>query len=225
MKMLKRVAAKLPASWQAELKRVHFSRQLRNGTFLTDEPEYAILENFLKAGDWVLDVGANVGHYTKRFSELVGAEGRVVAFEPVPETMALLAANVRRFRFANVTLINAAVSDCVNTVGMTLPKFDTGLINYYEAHLTPSEESHFTVLAFPGDALFSAQPIKLIKIDAEGHEAHVLAGMQQIIRTLRPTLIVETQSEEVVRSLTALGYHGERLPDSPNVLFTTPAVL
>ncbi|GAA3978100.1 FkbM family methyltransferase [Allohahella marinimesophila] len=225
MTILKRVAAKLPESWQAELKRLHFSRQLKNGTFNTDEPEYGILDSLIKPGDWVLDVGANVGHYTKRFSELVGTGGRVVAFEPVPETMALLAANVRKFKFPNVTLFNTAVSDRVDVVGMSLPKFASGLTNYYEANLTSSQDAQLTVLTVPIDALFLDRPIALIKIDAEGHEAFVLAGMNKLIRTRRPTLIVETGSEEVINSLTSLKYEAERLPGSPNVLFRPQAML
>ena len=40
--------------------------------------------------DWIVDVGANVGHYTKRLSELVGPKGRVIAFEPILETFSIL---------------------------------------------------------------------------------------------------------------------------------------
>lgn len=46
-------------------------------------------------GDWALDIGANVGHYTKRMSDLAGPEGRVIAFEPVPDTFAVLCANAQ----------------------------------------------------------------------------------------------------------------------------------
>src|SRR5215470_17062957 len=111
MNLLKRIAATLPAVWQNELKRVHFRNQIRHNRFVTDEPEYSILPTLISAGDWVIDVGANVGHYTKRFSELVGPTGRVIAFEPVPETFALLAANLQVLPKTNATLINAAVSD------------------------------------------------------------------------------------------------------------------
>ena len=91
--------------------------------------------NFIKPRDWVIDIGANVGHYTKRFSDLVGPEGVVIAFEPVSETFSLLAANVQLFKFANVTLINAAASDELSLVGMKIPSFNTGLKNFYQAHV------------------------------------------------------------------------------------------
>jgi FkbM family methyltransferase len=219
MKLLKRIAAVLPAAWQSELKRIHFRRQIRRDSFVTPEPEYAILPDLISAGDWVLDVGANVGHYTKRFSELVGPTGRVIAFEPVPETFALLAANLQVLPKTNVTLINAAVSDKTNLVGMSIPVFDTGLRNFYQAHLSDSLSSGLQVLALCFDNLNIAHKIALIKIDAEGHEAGVLRGMRQILLRDKPTLIVETDSSEVEDSLKRMGYVPERLRDSPNVLF------
>ena len=96
---------------------------------MTDEKEYALLDSFLQPGDWVLDLGANVGHYTMRMSELVGHSGRVIAVEPMPDTFALLAANTRVFEHANVSLLNVAASDRIATVGIELPSFAEGLPN------------------------------------------------------------------------------------------------
>lgn len=231
MTFLKRLAAALPGRWQSELKKRRFARQIRNGTFATDEPEYAILPDVLQPGDWVLDVGANVGHYTKRFSDLVGPHGRVVAFEPVPETFAILAANSREFEHENVTLINAAASDSLNTVAMSIPRFDTGLDNFYMAHIESGphiesghaeagDPSGLSVLSLPVDALGMGDEVALVKIDAEGHEASVLEGMQGILERAKPVLIVETESEGVIAQLTAKGYDADRLDGSPNVLFT-----
>src|SRR5512144_2877298 len=110
---LKRLAAFLPARCQHQLRRVYFSWEIKRRRFMTDEKEFALLDSFLRPGDWALDIGANVGHYTLRMAELVGREGRVVAVEPVPDTFALLAANARLFRYENVTLLNIAASDRV----------------------------------------------------------------------------------------------------------------
>jgi len=219
MKLLKRIAATLPPLWQNELKRIHFRSQMRRGTFVTPEPEYAILSTLISAGDWVIDVGANVGHYTKRLSELVGPTGRVIAFEPVPETFALLAGNLQVFPKANVTLINAAVSDNTDLAGMSIPAFDTGLRNFYQAHLSDSSDSSLQVLTLCLNSLNFTHKITLIKIDAEGHEAGVLRGMHQILIRDKPILIVETDSREIEDGLQRIGYTPERLDGSPNVLF------
>ncbi|MDO3722417.1 FkbM family methyltransferase [Marinobacter sp. chi1] len=135
MDALKELAARLPNSWQDELKRIHYGGQIKKGRFVADEPEYESLDQLINDGDWVIDIGANVGHYTKKFSELVGPAGRVIAFEPVPTTFSLLAANVQKFPLKNVSLFNAAVSDKLDLAGMAVPTFSTGLSNYYPAYL------------------------------------------------------------------------------------------
>jgi FkbM family methyltransferase len=219
MLLLKQIAARLPNRWQNELKRIHFGRQISKGTFATDEPEYKILPQFITLGDWVIDIGANVGHYTKRFSELVGPTGRVIAFEPVPTTFSLLATNVQLFEYANVTLMNAAVSDKLDIVGMSIPKFATGLTNYYQASISDDADNALSVLTIALDPLRINKRIALIKIDAEGHESFVLAGIQELIKKYHPILIVETGSKDVIANLASIGYVSEKLQNSPNVLF------
>ena len=230
LSLLRQLAARMPSSWQLELKRLYFRRQIGAGRFATAEPEFAILDQLLTAGDWVLDIGANVGHYTRRFSDLVGPQGRVIAFEPVPTTFSLLAANMQLLTRSNVTLINAAVSNSTRVVGMSIPRFDSGLTNYYEAsinaHAAETEHS-VSVMTLSIDHLRLEHRIALIKIDAEDHEAAVLEGMRGLIVQWQPTLIVETQSDAVIAWVNALGYSGERLPNSPNMLFrpsSTPVV-
>ena len=217
-RVLKRVAARLPESTQHELRRLFFRRQIRRRLFATNEQEYALLDKFLAEGDWALDVGANVGHYAMRMSELVGASGRVVAFEPVPDTFALLAANARWFPHPNVSLVNVAASDHTATAGMQIPRFSEGLVNYYQAEVT-SKPAALNVLTVAIDAL-ALPTIKLAKIDVEGHELAVLRGMRSLLQRDHPVLIVETGSAETVKELEALSYSIKRLPGSSNLLCT-----
>ena len=219
MDIFKRIAATLPDSWQHGLKRIYFARQIKKNKFLTDEPEFQILHELISTGDWVIDIGANVGHYTKRLSELVGDKGRVIAVEPVPTTFSLLSSNIQLFNNQNVSLLNVAISNEINLVGMSIPKFSTGLINYYQAHLSPINGSDFSVLAIPLDPLFLLQRITLIKIDAEGHEPHVLEGLRGIIEKYKPVLIVETGSKDLLNDIGITGYKYEKLKESPNILF------
>lgn len=178
-----------------------------------------MLHNVVGPGDWVIDIGANVGHYTKRFSELVGARGRVIAFEPVPTTFSLLAANAQLFAYPNVSLVNAAVSDKFGIVGMSMPYFSTGLRNYYGAHISNTPDSTLSVLSMPLDSLPINYRVALVKIDAEGHEPFILAGMRKLIMTSLPFLILETSSNDVINSLNVMGYIPEKLQKSPNLLF------
>ncbi|MCC7486338.1 MAG: FkbM family methyltransferase [Burkholderiales bacterium] len=214
--MLKRVAAALPAAWQHELRRRHFAREIRGGRFYTDEKEYALLDTLLRSGDWALDIGANVGHYTLRLSQLVGPGGRVIAMEPVPDTFALLAANARLFPHANVTLVNAAASDRVALARMDLPRFADGLPNYYQARLS-GDPGGLAVMTLPVDAL-ALPRVALVKMDVEGHELAALAGMRGLLERDHPVMIVETGPGEAMALIESMGYACERLPGSSNVL-------
>jgi FkbM family methyltransferase len=216
--LLKRLTSGLPRSWQQELRRLKCRHEIQHRTFRSYEPEFLILDSLLSAGDWVIDVGANVGHYTKRFSDLVGPSGRVIAVEPVTETFALVSANALLFQHGNVTLLNVAASDHSGVAGMEVSRFETGLSNYYQARLSEgSTDRH--VLTVRLDALALPHPIRLMKIDAEGHDPAVLRGAEALLARDHPTLIVETGSSEVVEHLRQFGYTSEKLPGSPNALF------
>lgn len=219
MQWLKKVVSKLPEHIQNELKQVHCRLQLRRGTFVPDEPEYELLPSIISTGDWAIDVGANVGHYTKRFSELVGATGRVIAFEPVPDTFKILTSNMRLVPIANVTLINAAASNSTGLAGISIPLLDTGLRNYYEAHLNGTSESIYQVLTISIDSLNIRNKVSLVKIDAEGHDYYVLKGMKNILHRDKPTLIIEHGSAEVKEYLEKIGYVQKKLVNSPNIIF------
>jgi FkbM family methyltransferase len=215
--MLKRLAGLLPSHWQHELRRLYFHQQISRRRFVHEEKEYALLDSFLRPGDWALDIGANVGHYTMRMSQLVGSAGRVIALEPVPDTFALLAANARLFAHANVSLVNAAASDRIATVSFEIPRFSHGLPNYYQAHFT-ADPAGLAVLALPVDALALPVTVRLVKIDVEGHEVAVLQGMRRLLERDHPILIIETWAQGTVDLLIGLGYVTERLPGSSNLL-------
>jgi FkbM family methyltransferase len=219
--ILKRVLARLPAGLQQELKRVQHARQIRRGKFHTDEPEFSRVPSLLGPGDWAIDIGANIGHYTARFSEVVGESGRVVAFEPIPATFELLSSNVARFRHCNVTLLNACASNRAGIVNMVVPSFGTGLKNYYQAHVSDSG-SEYAVYCISVDSLQLPHSVRLIKIDAEGQELAVLGGMSELLKRDHPWLIVENGAPGLLDVLAGHGYKVESLPGSPNLLCEPP---
>lgn len=173
---------------------------------------------FISHGDWILDIGANIGHYTAKFSMLVGKYGRVIAVEPVTKTFELLTANALLFPFQNVTLLNIAASDHSAVLPMEVPDFEPGIKNYYRAHLS-EEGNECMVFCIPIDSLPLNHTIKLIKIDTEGHELPVLHGMKKLLQQEHPLLIIETYSKEVIEFLNNLDYIPENIPYSPNYIF------
>lgn len=222
--ILKGLAAKLPPTWQLELKRLHFRRMIRRGEFNADEPEVELLSGIVSRGDWVIDVGANVGQYTLRLSSLVGPEGRVIALEPMPETMALLSSNVLQAPGRNITLLNVAASATTGIVNMEMPSFESGLPNYYEAHIVAgSPRTSGGILTIPIDSLQLTDRVSFVKIDAEGHEASVLEGMKGLLTRDAPALLIETDSPATAEFLAPWGYAGSRIAASPNILFVAGA--
>lgn len=218
---LRRLAAHLPVTWQQELKRHYFSRKIRANAFQVSEPEYDLLSSLVSVGDWVLDIGANVGHYIMRLSELVGENGRVISFEPVPETFELLARHAAMAPCKNISLFNAAASATAGLSTISIPTFDDAeLRNYYRAHLSADGHgSGLQVLRLSVDSLALPNSVRLVKIDAEGHELSVLLGMKRLLERDRPTVISEDGDPQTVRFLEALGYASEKLATSCNRLF------
>lgn len=217
---LKQLALRSSPKLQGELKRYYFSRRINRGAFISDELEFAHLHHWLQRGDWALDVGANVGHFTLRMADIVGPQGRVIAIEPVLPTFSLLAANIVHSKLNNVTLLNVAASERGFLAGMVVPGESQGSANYYRSHLTKSVAAPFRALAVPLDFLPLDGKLALIKVDVEGHELEALNGMTQILAKNRPLLIVEGRAGSVTKLVGALGYLAFASPGSPNQIFS-----
>lgn len=70
-----------------------------------------VFRSVIQKGDYVLDVGANIGFHTLYFAELVGATGQVRAFEPVPKNFKALEANIRLNNFNHIKAQKMALSN------------------------------------------------------------------------------------------------------------------
>ena len=82
------------------------------------EPELELLHHFLRKGDVFVDVGANSGVFSMKAAKCVGAEGCVLAIEPLPEMLYTLYRNMTLNGFSNVRLRNFCLSDPVGAGGV-----------------------------------------------------------------------------------------------------------
>lgn len=190
------------------------------GKFESDEPEYTRLHEWLSTGDTAIDIGANFGSYTLRMSDLVGDSGRVLAFEPMPQTFAMLVRALARADCRNVTTFNLACSNESRMVSMSVPDDRFTGENLYQASISNSGPSLTTVLCVRVDELpLPLGSLQLVKIDAEGQDALVIEGMWHVISQHMPILIVEHPPSSTIERLTQLGYKATRAGKSPNTVF------
>lgn len=183
--MIRSLAKKLPWPIQHQIKQMYYRHQINNGTFVSPEIEYSKLGQLIKNDDWIVDIGANVGHYTRKFSELA-PNGRVIAFEPHPITFSHLASNVADLK--NVTLYNTAFSSKFGLVGFTVPDN-----NFYQASI--SADGEYNVISASPSILGFDERIAFIKIDAEGHEPTIIESLTELINKDKPILMIELNTK------------------------------
>lgn len=212
------IASRLPSSIQLETRRARFGWQIRKHVFKDDvDPYFARLDELVAEGDWVIDVGANVGHYTLRLSELVGPSGRVFAIEPIPQTFELLCSNSRRAPYPNITLLNLACGRTTDLACMAIPS-EAGQPNYYQAQI--AENAPLSVLCARLDILQVPRRITLIKVDAEGSDLEVLEGAETILERDHPKVLIEGRMSDLEPWFAAHGYRHEGVMyEGPNQLF------
>ena len=155
----------------------------------------------IQPGWTVYDIGANCGQSTLHLARAVGANGKVVAFEPVPENFKALARNVELNGLANVTPVCAAASD---RDGVDHFSFDRA--HSTSGHLSPLGNIEVRLVRLD-DGPWPAP--HLIKLDVEGAAPQVLAGAQGLIAKRRPVIFMEMHStEELQAAAEVMRVHG-----------------
>jgi FkbM family methyltransferase len=161
------------------------------GNYEIDEVRFC--ERTIERGNTVLDVGANIGLYSLLAARLVGAAGRVHAFEAESGNAARLTANLALNDLRNVELFEAAVYSEEGSV--TLNVFDSRFNAWHSLgrpHLPdPTHEGRTVapvqtrrVAAVTLDAHCASHGIDqvdLLKIDVEGAEVDVLIGARRLL--------------------------------------------
>ena len=154
-----------------------------------------LLADALGNGDVFLDVGANTGLFVLPIAELVGREGRVLAFEPAPDAARLLrsAARARGVLF-QVSLYEMALGDETGSQELradpALPEDSTKRSLYVDGPVVAEVPVRaFDELVRSGEVDL-ARGIDAVKIDVEGAEVRVLAGMRETLERHRPRMVI-----------------------------------
>ncbi|MEO6847206.1 MAG: FkbM family methyltransferase [Chthoniobacterales bacterium] len=193
-----------PASLLKVARSLHYRSSLTHYD-MTMEPDLLGCQKLIVPGETVLDVGANIGVYTRFCSDFVGPSGQVISLEPLPETFSYLVQNVHSLGLKNVRCLNLAASDHDgDSDAMTVPKYPTGGTNLYEAAL--SSTGNIRVKTAKLDTLFSDLSPHFIKCDVEGHEVECIRGAMELIRRCRPKWMIEVSKKETFELFYPLGY-------------------
>jgi FkbM family methyltransferase len=169
--------------------------------------------DFARPGMVAYDLGANIGYISLLLAQAVRPNGKVFAFEALPNNQERLRNNLSLNSDLNVELIAKAVTDKTAPVqflvhasgGMGKMAGANGRTTKYENSITANGISIDDFVFAEGNP----SP-NLIKMDIEGGEGIALRGMSRVMRELRPLFTIELHGKEAAKScwdqLTQSGY-------------------
>lgn len=160
------------------------------------EPDHVnLMKEKVKSGDYVIDIGANIGYYTLLLAKLVGPDGKVFAFEPDPENFRVLEKNVKLNGYKNIIIENKAVTNENGKVNLFMSNINKGDTKIYQ---TPEEmreggKSDYEVDSIKLDDYFNEnkEQIKFFKMDIQGVEPLAIMGMMSILKNYGLDFTVE----------------------------------
>jgi len=157
-----------------------FVTMLANATSKGLEPGTGdVLRRLVRPGMTVADVGANIGLLTLVMARAVGPEGRVIAFEPeaVPRT------NLQKMKHLNGLSWVEVRDQAAGAKAGRLTFHVSEIIGHSSLYALPEAEAARTVEVevVRLDDVAPAKRLDVVKIDVEGAELDVLAGMNGVI--------------------------------------------
>lgn len=151
------------------------------------------IRKYVREGDTVYDIGANIGYVSLSLAKRVGPNGHVAAFEPLPQNILALRNNIKRNELSNVRVFEVAASDKRGQAAFRVAENSaTASLMWHRRDPLARE---FMISTVPVDELVASGDCvgnpKFVKIDVEGAEGLVLLGMQNTISSARPVVFVE----------------------------------
>lgn len=188
-----------------------------------EKPETQWIEARVKAGDTVVDIGANIGYFTMLMAHAVGPSGRVLAFEPVNENADLLERSVAENHYHDrVVTYRMAVGKTTGQAALATLSLEAGSQNsggsfLLERSTMPLGHERRSVPVSRLDDIPFGDRVKLIKIDVEGAEPLVFEGAMRLLREDAPWILSEINAvqlqrvsgvtpRELIRLMKSLGY-------------------
>lgn len=152
-----------------------------------------IMEYAIKDGYNIIDVGANIGYFTLKMSNLTGPDGHVIAFEPSNWTYRKLCKNIEINDFTNIDAVHGGVGrQSLEDVKMTLP------CGYRLDGKDTATSQRVNIWSI--DDYTKGKQIDFIKIDTDGWETEVFAGARNTLARWKPQIIFELAPDHCRRA-------------------------
>jgi len=171
------------------------------------------IRNLIRKGDHVIDIGANLGYYSRLFAKLVGTNGKVFSVEPVTLFRKILKINTSGFK--NTTIIPYALGTEDNkSIAMGIPKSNKylrhGLTRVLDTDEKEVFEFTFTEKMFTPVTIFGKfERCDYIKCDVEGYEIHIIPQLGFLLKPFQPIIQIEIEPvnrKSISDFLTTLSY-------------------
>jgi FkbM family methyltransferase len=166
-------------------------REIANG--LWERKYIDFFSSSINKGDIFIDVGAYVGIFSLLASELVGSEGYVYSFEPIPINYERMTRNIELNKLENIKTYKIGLSDKEETLLINVPKqipAESTLCQNSWTELAKGlklDKMLINTKMIPFDLFYRNEglnEINKVKIDVEGAELKVLKGMEKILMNL-----------------------------------------
>lgn len=156
-------------------------------------------KKIVKAGDVVLDIGANIGAHTLPLAQAVGDHGKVIAFEPTDYAYAKLTQNcllnpglAERIHCLQVMLVDSEIAG-KSTPGLysSWPlKEETGQHEQHQGRLMTTVGAEARTL---DSVILSLEldRVDFIKLDIDGFECGMMRGASEVLSKWKPTIVME----------------------------------
>lgn len=188
------------------------------------------LPNLVGEGATAIDIGANLGYYSRYISQAIGEGGKLYSVEPVAPILGVLRHNLRRC--PNVEILPYALGEeereivMCNDTARYQGYFGTGQNFVGDAAATEGEQvgERFPAQMRRGSELFSKLTrLNFIKCDIEGYEVVVMNELRPLLERFRPTVLIETGGEnraKIIKLFHSLNYRGYTLEHGLEVPLT-----
>ncbi len=164
-----------------------------------NENDFFHFLTLIKPNETVLDIGANLG----LMSYYLAKNNKVIAFEPMPNNVAVIEAVKTKFNLTNLQLLTCALGSETKKIQLVLPVVD-GVKKQGLSHVVADKMTEFTE-----GKLFEAQCFRLdeikevsqhqitaIKIDVENFEYEVFIGAEELLKRDKPLIYCELWDNE-----------------------------